>query len=193
MKSFKCMNNITIILFIKTFLLFVINLHFKFGGKGLRKLSNTKNLLSLLNITKYNMIRFVDYENLDFNSINIFNYFRKKYFNISCLTFNYDELNKTSKLEYIIGFYNENQKLFNPNNNSKIITAECFKKIKKTMIFNTPVLEKDKYYKCIEYFNASNSIRFGVHMKYKKAFFTLYLDFDEILNSFKLNDTNNTY
>ena len=192
MKNEKKINTSPIILLIKFIAVLFIFFQIKYGvnEKNISIINNKRNLLSLLNITEYNMIRFVDYETLEFNSLQLFNYFRKKYFNISYVELDYDEINKTSKLEYIIGFYNETQQLMKPTNESKGIKYSCLAKKRKNLILTSPIIIEDKYYKCIDFINISDSTdsnKIGINMKKNNARFTLYINFDVLIDYFKYN------
>ena len=166
MKNEKKINTSPILLLIKFIAVLFIFFQIKYGvnEKNISIINNKRNLLSLLNITEYNMIRFVDYEN--------------------------DEINKTSKLEYIIGFYNETQQLMKPTNESKGIKYSCLAKKRKNLILTSPIIIEDKYYKCIDFINISDSTdsnKIGINMKKNNARFTLYINFDVLIDYFKYN------
>ena len=98
----------------------------------MKKIHKTRNLISIFNITNYNMIRFVDYENLEFNSVNIFKYFRKKFFNISLISFDYDGNSNKSKIEFTLGIYDEDKNLIKPKSTTKKTKKISNTSVKKT-------------------------------------------------------------
>ena len=177
------------------FLKFLVSLYrgFQTKNESINLNSPTKNLIALLNITNYNMVRFVDYENLEFNSLSTFKHFRKKYFNISYINYYYDEINNVSKLEYILGIFDEDKNFINSTNQSKIFRLKCFQKLKNNIEQNPPQIIDDKYYKCVENFNSSEPIKFGVSMFHKKAYLKIILDFGEVLKSPLLTISKNVH
>ena len=190
MKKYKCLNIFSIILFSKILLLLFIGYQIKYEKKEVKKIHKTRNLISIFNITNYNMIRFVDYENLEFNSVNIFKYFRKKFFNISRISFDYDGNSNKSKIEFTLGIYEEDKNLIKPKNNSKNTKYKCFQKSKNTFLQKTPLIIDNKYFKCIETFNFSETTKFGMIMNRKKVNFRFYFDFSDIFNLYLLNISN---
>ena len=102
-KKFQTLNLVKLICLIS--LLFQIKLQ-ENKIENVSTLFNANNetkkadLVSVINLTNYNMVRFVDYEFLEFNYLQLFKYFRKKYFNISNFKINYNKKNKEYKLEY---------------------------------------------------------------------------------------------
>ena len=175
-------------------ILLFIGFTIKNEPKKIKNPETTRNLIPLLNLTDYNMVRFVDYENLEFNAISVFKYFRKKFFNVSYVNYNYDEKNNVSKLEYIIGIFDEKKNLINPNNLSNTTKFDCFQKIKKNFDYQKPpLIIDDKYFKCIGNFNFSASLKFGLGINRKKVNFKIILDFSDVFKSRNLNFANNTY
>ena len=144
------------------------------------------NLISLYNITTYNMVRFVNYEFLNFNSLFIFKYFRKKYFNITSIVCNYDDLINSTKIEYDFEIYNENKTLINPSKLEKLYKVSCFMKVNdsKKLKKSKAIVVDDKYFKCIIYYNISNTINLGIDMFRKKYLsdFKLIIKFNKIFN-----------
>ena len=190
MKNFKSLNVFPIIIFFKVLLLLFISYQIKYKYKGMKESIKTRNLITSLNKTNYNMIRFVDYENLEFNSVNIFKYFRKKFFNISRISFDYDGNSNKSKIEFTLGIYDEDKNLIKPKNNSKNTKYKCFQKSKNTFLQKTPLIIDNKYFKCIETFNFSETTKFGMIMNRKKVNFRFYFDFSDIFNLYLLNISN---
>ena len=182
---------------IKTIIIISICLRIKTGFKAIKELNkeivNNRNLISKMNITSYNMVRFVDYESLEFNSIYIFKDFRKKYFNISSIIYTYNETENKSQIEYDFEIYDEGKNLIPISNQTEEFEVSCFYKNSKTKKYFSPILIDDKYYKCIDYFNILKTTKFGFKFTRKKASFNCYLDFDKILEPYKLIYTNKTY
>lgn len=190
-EEYKCINIFLIIVCFKIFvLLFILYICFKKRTevKIIKKAIITRNLISKLNITNYNMIRMYDWENLEFNSISIFKYFRKKYFNVSYISYDYYKENNTCKLEYLIGLFDEDRNLINPYNSSNLYEFSCFHKIQKDMTKRRPIIAGNNYSKCVEYFNFNETIKFGFHANNRRAYFNIFLDFSEIFNAYKLNN-----
>ena len=181
-KSKKC----RILHLIKYICIMSLFIQFKLQNNTIENIVNinkeikTRDLLSASNMTNYNMVRFVDYEFLEFNTINIFRFFRKKYFNISYFKFDYNKNNNNSKLEYNFELYDEDKNLLNLKNKSKHYKFKCISKIKK-LKQKTASLIDNKYYKCIEEFNASGPIQFGVQISKRRSHFNVFFNFYEVL------------
>ena len=137
-------------------------------------------------MTNYNMVRFVDYELLDFNSINIFKMFRKKYFNVSNFKFDYNKENNISTLEYNFELYDENKNLLDLYNTSNRLKFRCLtnKKKSKKKLDN---LIDNKYIKCIEQLNISKPATFGVQIIYGKAHLSVLFKPDVFPDESKLD------
>ena len=187
MEKEKPKNNSIIIYIIKficlisAFYTIAINFKNKENVFNAKSAITTRDLLSMVNLTNYNMVRFVDYEFLDFNSITIFKMFRKKYFNISNFKFDYNKEDNLSTIEYDFELYDENKDLFNLNNTSKNLTFAClFKKNKEKKKLSQ--LIDNKYIKCIETLDISKPTTLGVQIGFKKAYLKVLFKPDDILN-----------
>ena len=191
MKDVKLLINLSIFKYIKFLLFLLIILQIKYGTKYLKKPDTTRNLI-LNNLKDYNMVRFVDYDYLDFNSIEIFRYFRKKYFNINNIKYNYDEANNKSKIEYDFEIYDENQTLIETNSIKKNMKITCVPKETKNFK-NKVVLEiYDEFCKCIVYFNSTDKIKFGFRFTQGRKQFNAFFYFNEILDLNKSKNINQT-
>ena len=138
------------------------------------------------------MVRFVDYEFLEFNSIESFKYFRKKYFNITNIKCNYDEAKNESKIEYDFEIYDENQTLIQPKNFEKIMKINCVSKEAKNSNSKYFLEINDDSYKCIVYSDNTNNIKFGFRFTQGKKQFNAFYNVNEILNLSKSNNINQT-
>ena len=187
-KKFQTLNLVKLICLIS--LLFQIKLQ-ENKIENVTTLFNANNetkkadLVSVINLTNYNMVRFVDYEFLEFNYLQLFKYFRKKYFNISNFKINYNKKNKEYKLEYNFELYDENKNLINSKNNTKNnFIFECVSKVNKTKK-KKAVLIDNKYYKCTEKFNFSIPFIFGVQISKQKTYLNIFFNSSEILGLYK--------
>ena len=187
-KKFQTLNLVKLICLIS--LLFQIKLQ-ENKIENVTTLFNSNNetkkadLVSVINLTNYNMVRFVDYEFLEFNYLQLFKYFRKKYFNISNFKINYNKKNKEHKLEYNFELYDENKNLINSKNNTKNnFIFECVSKVNKTKK-KKAVLIDNKYYKCTEKFNFSKPFIFGIQVSKQKTYLNIFFNSSEILGLYK--------
>ena len=177
--------------YIKFLFFLLVILQIKFGTKYFKKPNTTRNLF--LNCLKdYNMVRFVDYEFLEFNSIESFKYFRKKYFNITNVKYNYDEAKNKSKIEYDFEIYDENQTLIQPNNLLKNMKINCVSKEAKNSKNKFDLEACDNSFKCIVYSDSTDNLKFGFKFTQGKRQFNAFFDFNEILNLNKSNNINQT-
>ena len=142
----------------------------------------SKFLLSIPNLTEYSMVRFVDYEFLDFNSLKVFRIFRKKYFTLSNLNFDYNKENNISTLEYNFELFDENKNLFEPNNFSKPLKFKCLFKGK---MYNANITNlNNNNFNCFNEFykyDISKPIIFGVYITNKDAYLKVLFNLTNIL------------
>ena len=128
------------------------------------------------------MVRFVDYEFLEFNALKIFKFFRKKYFNISYFKYDYNKDNNESKLEYNIELYDEDRNLLNQDNNTNF-KFECIAKTNaKKLIKKAINITGNKYYKCINNFDISKFKSIGFKISKGRRDFSAFFDLNEILS-----------
>ena len=185
-------NKFKIIHLIKIACLISIYYQIKHQNNNNEKIFNTNNeiktrsLSSSVNLTNYNMVRFVDYEFLEFNSITIFKYFRKKFFNISDFKFDYNKENNRSKIEFNFELYDENKNLFDQKNSSMHFKFACVSKRKKSKRKKTHLID-NKYYKCFEEFDFSKPKTFGFQITCGKFIFNVFFNLADILYILGLN------
>ena len=193
MKKEKDTNDLNILIYIKLSLFISICIECILLGRSKKNINNNpNNLINSLITTNYNMIRFLDHENLEFNSMAPFFYFRKKYFNVSHVKLYYNETDATTIIEYIVGFYDENKTLMKKFHESNKYKINCFKKTGKHFTYSPPIIIKNNYYQCFEVFINNETNTFGMQLKNKKMYINFYLNFDEILAPLK-NNTSNTF
>ena len=176
---FPILNIIKFICLVSIFLQIRLQLSNKGNTVNINNQVKTRDLLSMINLTNYNMVRFVDYELLDFNSIILFKYFRKKYFNISNFKFEYNKKNNNTKIEYNFELYDENKNLIDAKNKTKKFKIECVIKLKKLKKDSARLID-NKYYKCSETFDISKPTKFGVQFSSKKLQFNVFFDSAEL-------------
>ena len=139
---------------------------------------NTTDNTNNSNINKSELIHFIRYESVFFNSFDLFKIARKKYFNIISLNYSFSTKFKLVKLEYILGLYDQNQTLLIPSDLSLYneLHFSCFletEKYKKTV--NTlPDIYLGKYLKCTEIFYYGENIKFGLTMYKRLSLFKIY-------------------
>ena len=176
-------NKFKIIHLIKIACLISIYYQIRLQNNNNEKIFNTNTTRSLspnVNLTNYNMVRFVDYEFLEFNSITIFKFFRKKYFNISNFKFDYNKENNSSNIEYNFELYDEDKNLFDQKNSSMHFKFACVSKRKKAKKKKTHLID-NKYYKCIEEFDFSKPKTFGFQINCGKFIFDVFFNLADIL------------
>ena len=186
-RKFKIFNLIKFICLLSIFI------HIKLQNSIQEKIYNTyhevktRDLLSSTNTTNYIMVRFVDYEFLEFNALKIFKFFRKKYFNISYFKYDYNKDNNESKLEYNIELYDEDRNLLNQDNNTNF-KFECIAKTNaKKLIKKAINITGNKYYKCINNFDISKFKSIGFQISKGRRVFSAFFDLNEILSINKIN------
>ena len=181
-RKFKIFNLIKFICLLSIFI------HIKLQNSIQEKIYNTyhevktRDLLSSTNTTNYIMVRFVDYEFLEFNALKIFKFFRKKYFNISYFKYDYNKDNNESKLEYNIELYDEDRNLLNQDNNTNF-KFECIAKSKAKQLIKKAInITGNKYYKCINNFDISKFKSIGFQISKGRMVFSAFFDLNEILS-----------
>ena len=158
---------VTIILFIKLYIILLIN--------------NIKNNLIKINLfinkkkIKNSIIKIKCFNNLSFDFF-LINYSISFKFNIS-------------KLEYILDFYDKKNNSIMPSYLTLYHKLHIFcltKDMKKNIsIFSMPTIEKNRFYKCIEYSKLNESLKLGFSL-YKinnyKEYFSKLLFVNKIIN-----------
>jgi len=144
------------------------------------------------NLSEYNMVKFLAYDNIFFNSMYMFRIFNNKYFDISYLNYTFSKEFKKIKFEFNFGIHNKNKTLIEPSDftlHSKL-TVLCYMNIKQSIIYSLPQIKDNQYYKCIEFFNLNETPEFGMHffLQRSRHHLTLAFNFTKFLN---LNDSEN--
>ena len=131
-----------------SYIIFLLNL------KILSILSKTMNKNNLLRNHKKLIYKYYTFDN---------NY---TFFNINYLIFFFSFKFKTAKVEYRFGLYDNNSNLIIPSENRlyKNISIMCHIKVenKNINIESLAGIYKDKYYRCIDFFNINEKINFGI-------------------------------
>ena len=167
-------------------ILLQIGLFFRYKPKVIKEAKLTKikgnnkiQIIRPINLSEYNMVKFIAYDNVDFNSMWIYNIFKNKYFNISYLNYAYSEEYKKVKFEFLFGIYNQNKTLIEPSDFSLYtgFTVLCLIKVNKTIIYSLPQIKDNKFYECIEFFELNENPQFGIHIfpQKKNILFNSYI------------------
>ena len=152
----------------------------------LKTFNNPKKKIDL----KYDKYKFSYYTNLD----NLY------LINLTYVNYSLSFKEKIIKVEYNVGFYNENNILINPSDltlyNNLHIICNFYENIKnRNIIYSLPNIYNNQFYKCIEFFNISQNVRFGINIvqKYYDYYSNKYMFlFDnKIINYNNLNNNNN--
>ena len=145
-----------------------------------KKLENDKNNEKTDNILFLNPYFLLNYPNKDLT--------RFEYFNISNITYNYSLKYKSIKIEYKIGFFDDNKMIINPSylalyNNLHVL---CELKIinSNIIIYSLPNIYQNKYFTCIEFFSIREKVRLGIkiYIKEKMEFNDFYLFSERRIN-----------
>ena len=169
------------------------------GGNSNINLNSLSNSLTIQNnnnpdLYKNNLQSIIFYENVFFNSYEIFKRVRNKYFSLSYINYNFSKEFDMVKMEYIMGIYDQNKTLLLPSDLSlyQNLHFVCFIETEnKKIIHSLPHIYLGKYFKCSEIFNYNENIKFGI-MAYKRlAFFKIFFfskDFIDFNDKSHLND-----
>jgi len=116
--------------------------------------------------TRHKLINFKEYKLTFSSKIKASKFFEIMYFSISNINFSFSYKYSIVKLEYSIGIYDEKKKLINPSDISLYLNLNvfCFFEIKniKVSIYSLPGIDKNSYYKCIEFFKLDEKPTFGI-------------------------------
>ena len=89
------------------------------------------------------------------------------YFNLTYINYSFSFKYKIAKVEYNIGFYNENNDLINPSDltlyNKLHIVCNFIENNKNNTIYSLPNIDNNQYFKCIHFFNLYNKEIFGIN------------------------------
>jgi hypothetical protein len=154
-----------------------------------KKLENDKNNEKIDNIIFLNPYLLLNYPNKDLT--------RFEYFNISNITYNYSLKYKSIKIEYKVGFFDDNKMIINPSflalyNNLHIL---CELKIinNNIIIYSLPNIYQNKYFTCIEFFSIRERVKLGIkiYIKGKMEYNYFYLFSERRINFRNLKYKNN--
>ena len=187
-------NGIFIIQFInlkiKIFLsLYILLLFFISVNDVNKKLENYKNNENSDNIIFLNPYLLLNYPNKDLT--------RFEYCNISNINYNYSLKYKSIKIEYKVGFFDDNKMIINPSyltlyNNLHVL---CELKIinSNIIIYSIPNIYQNKYFTCIEFFSIREKVRLGIkiYIKEKMEYNDFYLFSERRINFRNLKHKNN--
>jgi CDP-glycerol glycerophosphotransferase (TagB/SpsB family) len=175
---------------IKIFLTFNILLLFFISSNDFnKKLENGKNNENADNFIFLNPYLLSNYPNKYLT--------RFEYFNVSNVNYNYSFKYKLIKIEYKIGFFDDNKMIINPSflalyNNLQIL---CELKIinSNIIIYSLPNIYQNKYFTCIEFFSIRERVKLGIkiYIKGKMEYNYFYLFSERRINFRNLKYKNN--
>ena len=142
-----------------------------------------------------NLIKISDYKNISSKSYPL-SFPKVVYFNITNIKYSFSHKFNRTRLEYTVGIYDENKKLFSPSDltlccNLKFI---CFMEVQEmnTTIYSIANNYENKYINCIEYFNFGENIIYGIKIYRDKAYLMMFFNFEKIINYTDLDYINDT-
>ena len=154
------------------------------------KTNNDKNKGKIDNIISLNPYLLFNYPNKNLT--------RLEYFNFSKANYNYSLKYKSIKIEYKVGFFDNNQIIINPSfltlYNKLHILCELKLINSNISIYSLPNIYQNKYFSCTEFFSIKEKIRLGIKiyiMKEKKEFNSIYFFSEKIVNYRNLKNENN--
>ena len=145
----------------------VISIYYKIKLKD----SDNNNNVRIYNITNENktegnlehfiITNFISYKNL----IN-FSIFENIFYKIDNINYTYSKKYKKVKLEYMVSIYDEHKNIIYPSDFRlyKGFHVSCFLEIYNTniSIYSLAGIHENKHFKCIEYFNTNELVKFGI-------------------------------
>ena len=147
--------------------------------------ANNNNLISFQNL--------ITYDNIIFNSFDIFKAVKKMYFSLLDMNYTFSEEFNMVKLEYIMGFYDENKSLLIPSDMTLVndLHFAFFLELSKKKIVNSlAYIYLGKYIKCTEIFKYGEKIKFGVAIFRRISHFKIYFYTKEVINYADLSNEN---
>ena len=124
--------------------------------------------------TRQKLINFKKYKLTFSSNIKASKIFEIKYFSISKIYYSFSYKYNIIKVEYCFGIYNEKKKLINPSDISLYFNLKffCFFEINniKVSIYSLPEIDKNSYYKCIEFFKFDEKPKFGITIVHQNEF-----------------------
>ena len=137
-----------------------------------------KDNFNIINSRNSNLFQLDQYLLLNYSNYNIT---RLSYFNFSNLNYNFSLKFRSIKIEYKIGFYNNNKNLIEPSYLTLYNKLHVFCELKlinnNISIYSLPHIYENKYYSCIEIFNINEKIKLGIKIlvaNENKENFSLY-------------------
>jgi CDP-glycerol glycerophosphotransferase (TagB/SpsB family) len=127
--------------------------------------------------------RYISFSNFNVTTINLFNmyqYFNKKYSKLEQANYTYSNKYNITKVDYTIGVYNEEKYLIYPSDLSLYndVHVTCFLEIQNdtniTEIYSIPDIHNNNYFKCTEFYNISEKVKFGIKIFHKKDSVIIY-------------------
>ena len=118
-------------------------------------------------------------------SFNTSKFLKNKYFKILKKNYVFSSKYRLVKLEYVIGFFDQNKNLLTPpemtlyNN----LHFACFLETLDNKTVNSlAYIYLAKYIKCIEYFKFGEKIKFGLTIFENKSFFQIFFSTEDVIN-----------
>ena len=139
--------------------------------------TNYNNTISFQNL--------ITYENIIFNSFDIFKAVRKLHFSLLDLNYTFSRKFNMVKVEYIIGLYDENKTLLFPSDMTLFedLHFACYLELsKKRSVNSLAYIYLGKYIKCNEFFKYGEKIKFGLAIFRRISFFKIFFLTKEIIN-----------
>ena len=155
-------------------------------------------ILIIIIIQLYNNSKFSIKSNSDEYKQYYFTYFGIFYIiNLTYINYSFSFKYKIAKVEYIFGFYNENNDLINPSDltlykNLHIICNYIENNKNNITIYSLANIYNNQFFRCIKFFKLYQKEIFGINVlkKYKKYYFNKYFFFFDS-NKIKYNNINN--
>ena len=127
--------------------------HLNLGNRSLWNISKNSSLTGNNNSQSENRVA----NNTNFNIISFFNFYAKDYF--------YNGKNNIISIRYLVGLYYKNKTIIKPSDMPFLynlrIFCDFYENETKTHIYSIPMIYKDKYLECNEFFKNNSKIEFG--------------------------------
>ena len=144
---------------------------------------NERNFFKSKNEIGNNEDEFISFRKFNITTVNLFNmhnYFENKYSKLEQANYTYSKKYNITKIDFTIGVYNEEKNIIYPSDLSLYndVHVSCFLEIKNdtntTEIYSIPDIHNNNYYKCTEFFNISEKVKFGIKIFHKKGSVIIY-------------------
>ena len=138
------------------------------------------------NLAVKNMGNFTTYSYFGNNVVIEPQYLKVNYYKVINMNYFYSTKFQKMKLDYMIGFFDENKTLIKPSDLRlyEAITLICYMELENqttTKIFSMGHIFEDKYYHCIEFFNITEKPKFGIYF-YEQKYLLQMFDFMKYVN-----------